>query len=137
METGGMKGKRKEMIREELHTILCNGFGVSKIHSEYGMTELLSQAYSNGNGIFQTPPWMKILIRDTEDPFTILGNNKTGCRFIVVDAYNDERVIRYYTANGFIMLFSSESQEKEYYNLDDSATLATRLMFFDLILLRA
>ena len=65
------------------------------------------------------------------------GNNKTGCRFIVVDAYNDERVIRYYTANGFIMLFSSESQEKEYYNLDDSATLATRLMFFDLILLRA
>lgn len=65
------------------------------------------------------------------------GNNKTGCRFIVVDAYNDECVIRYYTANGFIMLFSSESQEKEYYNLDDSATLATRLMFFDLILLKA
>lgn len=65
------------------------------------------------------------------------GNNKTGCRFIVVDAYNDERVIRYYTANGFIMLFSSEYQEKEYYNLDNSATLATRLMFFDLILLRA
>ena len=64
------------------------------------------------------------------------GHNKTGCRFIVVDAYNDENVIRYYTNNGFIMLFSSESQEKEYYQLDDEASLSTRLMYFDLILLR-
>lgn len=63
------------------------------------------------------------------------GNNKTGCRFIVVDAYNDERVI--IPPMVLLCLFSSESQEKEYYNLDDSATLATRLMFFDLILLRA
>jgi hypothetical protein len=78
METGGMKGRRKEMIREELHQILCNGFGVSEIHSEYGMTELLSQAYSKGNGIFECPPWMKILIRDTEDPFTFLPNEKSG-----------------------------------------------------------
>ncbi len=78
METGGMKGKRKEMIREELHDILCKGFGVSKIHSEYGMTELLSQAYSKGDGIFDCPPWMKILIRDTEDALTYLPNGKTG-----------------------------------------------------------
>ncbi|NJB71136.1 phenylacetate-coenzyme A ligase PaaK-like adenylate-forming protein [Saonia flava] len=78
METGGMKGKRKEMIREELHTILKKSFGVGQIHSEYGMTELLSQAYSKGNGIFKTPPWMNILIRDTEDPLTIIGPDKTG-----------------------------------------------------------
>jgi hypothetical protein len=78
METGGMKGRRKEMIREELHQILCDGFGVKTIHSEYGMTELLSQAYSNGNGIFECPPWMKIIIRDTEDPFTFLPKSKSG-----------------------------------------------------------
>lgn len=78
METGGMKGKRKEMVREELHSILCKGFGVDVIHSEYGMTELLSQAYSSGTGIFNCPPWMKVLIRDTNDPFTYLINNKTG-----------------------------------------------------------
>ncbi len=78
METGGMKGKRKEMIREELHTILTEGFGVEKIHSEYGMTELLSQAYSLGDGIFECPPWMDVLIRDTEDPLTIIEDGKTG-----------------------------------------------------------
>ena len=78
METGGMKGRRKEMIREELHKELTEGFGVSKIHSEYGMTELLSQAYSNGNGIFDCPPWMKILIRDPEDALSYLPDNKTG-----------------------------------------------------------
>jgi phenylacetate-coenzyme A ligase PaaK-like adenylate-forming protein len=78
METGGMKGKRKEMIREELHDQLCNGFGVSGIHSEYGMTELLSQAYSLGNGIFECPTWMQTLIRDTEDPLTYIDNGKTG-----------------------------------------------------------
>jgi hypothetical protein len=78
METGGMKGRRKEMIREELHQTLCNGFGVNTIHSEYGMTELLSQAYSNGNGIFACPPWMKIITRDTNDPMTLLDNDKTG-----------------------------------------------------------
>lgn len=78
METGGMKGKRKEMVREELHEILCQGFGVQKIHSEYGMTELLSQAYSKGNGIFECPPWMKVMIRDTNDPFQYSTANKTG-----------------------------------------------------------
>jgi hypothetical protein len=78
METGGMKGRRKEMIREELHSLLTKGFGVKAIHSEYGMTELLSQAYSKGMGIFNCPPWMKIITRDTNDPLTLLPNNKTG-----------------------------------------------------------
>jgi phenylacetate-coenzyme A ligase PaaK-like adenylate-forming protein len=78
METGGMKGKRKEMIREELHSLLTQGFGVASIHSEYGMTELLSQAYSFGEGIFECPPWMQILIRDTEDALTLLETEKTG-----------------------------------------------------------
>jgi hypothetical protein len=78
METGGMKGKRKELIREELHTILCNGFGVAKIHSEYGMTELLSQAYSLGDGVFECPPWMQVFIRDTEDAFSYVADGKTG-----------------------------------------------------------
>jgi len=78
METGGMKGRRKEMIREELHTTLCNGFGVDAIHSEYGMTELLSQAYSKGNGIFNCPPWMKIIARDTNDPMSLLNDDKAG-----------------------------------------------------------
>jgi phenylacetate-coenzyme A ligase PaaK-like adenylate-forming protein len=78
METGGMKGKRKEMIREELHEQLCDGFGVNAIHSEYGMTELLSQAYSLGNGIFECPNWMQILVRDTEDALTYIESGKTG-----------------------------------------------------------
>ena len=78
METGGMKGRRKELVREELHTILQNGFGVTEIHSEYGMTELLSQGYSRGNGIFETPPWMKILTRDTEDALSINASGKNG-----------------------------------------------------------
>lgn len=78
METGGMKGKRKEIIREELHAILCDGFGVSSIHSEYGMTELLSQAYSLGNGIFECPSWMNILIRDPEDALSYVDPGKTG-----------------------------------------------------------
>jgi hypothetical protein len=73
-----MKGKRKEMVREELHEILQNGFGVNAIHSEYGMTELLSQAYSYGNGIFNCPSWMKINLRDTNDPLSLIANNKTG-----------------------------------------------------------
>ena len=78
METGGMKGRRKEMIREELHQMLCAGFGVPTIHSEYGMTELLSQAYSFGEGVFECPPWMQILIRDPEDPFGYVADGKNG-----------------------------------------------------------
>jgi len=71
LETGGMKGRRKEMIREELHGTLESAFKVPSIHSEYGMTELLSQAYSKGDGIFNAPPWMKILVRDEEDPLLV------------------------------------------------------------------
>lgn len=77
METGGMKGRRKELIKEALHEKLSKGFGLNKIHSEYGMTELLSQAYSKGNGIFKCPPWMKVLTRDTQDPRAQV-NGKTG-----------------------------------------------------------
>ncbi len=78
METGGMKGKRREMIREELHEQLCEGFGVDAIHSEYGMTELLSQAYSSGRGLFRCPPWMRINIRDINDPLSLLSAGATG-----------------------------------------------------------
>ncbi len=78
METGGMKGRRKEIIRKALHEKLKEGFHVDHIHSEYGMTELLSQAYSLGNGIFNCPPWMKVLTRETEDPLTLKQDNKTG-----------------------------------------------------------
>lgn len=82
METGGMKGRRKEMIKEELHEILKEGFGVEQIHSEYGMTELLSQAYSKGDGIFSCPPWMKILIRDAEDAFSFNVGKSGGINVI-------------------------------------------------------
>ena len=78
METGGMKGRRKELVRDELHGILKKGFGVNNIHSEYGMTELLSQAYSKGNGIFECSKTMKVFTRETEDALTILNQNKTG-----------------------------------------------------------
>jgi hypothetical protein len=78
METGGMKGRKKEMIREELHAILCKGFGVNRIYSEYGMTELLSQAYSEGRGRFRPPPWMKVMARELNDPFTFLDAGSSG-----------------------------------------------------------
>ena len=78
METGGMKGRRKELVRDELHAILKQGFGVDAIHSEYGMTELLSQAYSQGNGIFNCPNWMRIVTRDTEDALTLQPTGKAG-----------------------------------------------------------
>jgi hypothetical protein len=77
METGGMKGRRKEITREELHHVLKKGFGVDEMWSEYGMTELLSQAYGK-NGLFQFPPWAKCLIRDVNDPFTYLPDGKIG-----------------------------------------------------------
>ncbi len=78
LETGGMKGRRKEITRAELHKRLCDTFGIREIHSEYGMTELLSQAYSKGQGRFKTPSWMEILIRDLNDPLTILPEKSTG-----------------------------------------------------------
>lgn len=110
METGGMKGRREEITRQEVHHILCENFKVNKIHSEYGMTELLSQAYSKGDGIFNCPPWMKILVREEDDPLSvhIADKNKTisgavnvidlaniySCSFIATDdagkLYSDE-----------------------------------------------
>lgn len=78
METGGMKGRRKELVREELHMQLKKAFSISEVHSEYGMTELLSQAYSTGKGLFRTPPWMQISIRDSEDPLSVQQLGKTG-----------------------------------------------------------
>lgn len=78
METGGMKGRKKEIVREELHKTLRRRFRTQTIHSEYGMTELLSQAYSKGNGLFKSPPWMRVLIRDMHNPFRFLPPGKTG-----------------------------------------------------------
>jgi phenylacetate-coenzyme A ligase PaaK-like adenylate-forming protein len=98
IETGGMKGRRKEITREELHSVLKTGFNVETIHSEYGMTELLSQSWSKGDGMFYCPPWMKIMIRDPQDPLTVLENpgrtgginiidlaNLNSCSFIAVN----------------------------------------------------
>lgn len=96
METGGMKGRRKELTRAEVHGIITNGLGVEKVHSEYGMTELLSQAYSLGDGLFICPPWMKVVIRDEDDPLTIRSHgrgvlnvidlaNIYSCSFIATD----------------------------------------------------
>ncbi len=78
IETGGMKGRRKEITRMELHEELCKGFGIQSVHSEYGMTELLSQAWSKGNGLYSTPPWMKVLISDMNDPLSLLPEGRTG-----------------------------------------------------------
>lgn len=78
METGGMKGMQKEWVKSALHKYLGEQFGVNAIHAEYGMTELLSQAYSKGNGLFYCPPWMKVLTRATEDPFELIEYGKTG-----------------------------------------------------------
>jgi len=96
METGGMKGRRKEMIREEVHAFLKGQFSVPAIHSEYGMTELLSQSYSFGDGVFNTVPWMKVLVRDEDDPLLVteMGQglinvidlaNIYSCSFIATD----------------------------------------------------
>ncbi len=78
METGGMKGRRKELTREELHSIFTSRLGVKKVHSEYGMTELLSQGYSKGDSLFETPAWMKIMIRDAYDPFSYEKTGRSG-----------------------------------------------------------
>lgn len=83
METGGMKGRRKEMSKEELHSVLCSAFGVERIHSEYGMAELMSQGYSTGEGLFASPPWMRVLVRDINDPFTRLEAGRRGAIDII------------------------------------------------------
>lgn len=89
METGGMKGRRKEMVREEVHELLKKAFNLSTVHSEYGMTELLSQAYSSADGVFHCPPWMKTLVRSTSDPFCYVGDGKTG-GLNIIDLANTE-----------------------------------------------
>jgi hypothetical protein len=83
METGGMKGRREELTRTELHAKLCEAFHLDEIHSEYGMTELFSQGYSKGKGVFECPPWMKVVCRDIQDPLTLLPNGKRGALNIV------------------------------------------------------
>ena len=96
IETGGMKGRKKEMIRDDVHQVLKESFGLSNIDSEYGMTELLSQAYSTGNGIFSTVPWMKVFTRDEDDPLQVHDKGKgllniidlaniNSCSFIATD----------------------------------------------------
>jgi hypothetical protein len=82
METGGMKGRREEMTREQVHLKLKKSFSADTIHSEYGMTELLSQAYSKGKGIFHCPPWMKVLVRDEDDPLHISTTGKGAINII-------------------------------------------------------
>lgn len=78
METGGMKGRRQELLREEVHQTLMRAFGLPAVHSEYGMTEMLSQAYSTGGGVFSMPATMRVLIRDINDPFSIAGPQRSG-----------------------------------------------------------
>ncbi|HTB08039.1 MAG TPA: acyl transferase [Bacteroidia bacterium] len=83
METGGMKGKHKELPKQEVHELLKKGFALDVVHSEYGMTELLSQAYSKGNGIFNCPPWMRVMIRDIYDPLNVGLKNTSGAINII------------------------------------------------------
>lgn len=96
METGGMKGRRRELTREEVHGYLQERLGIAQVHSEYGMTELLSQAYSKGEGRYVCPPWMKVLVRDEEDPLAVKTSgrgviniidlaNRHSCAFIATD----------------------------------------------------
>jgi hypothetical protein len=110
METGGMKGRREEITRVELHNLLTSKLGVSTIHSEYGMTELLSQAYSSGNGIYKPVPWMKVLVRDEDDPLSLHDSgegllnvidlaNRDSCAFIATDD-----VVRLYENGSFEVL---------------------------------
>ncbi len=78
METGGMKGRRREMVREEVHQLLQNAFGLAQVHSEYGMTELFSQCYARAGGEFECPPWVRVLLRDLNDPFDLGADRKDG-----------------------------------------------------------
>lgn len=87
IETGGMKGRRKEMAKADMHATLCEAFGVEQIASEYGMAELTSQAYSSGDGVFFAPPWMRVSIRDLNNPFATLPMGRTG-RVNIIDLAN-------------------------------------------------
>lgn len=119
METGGMKGRRQEMTREEVHEFLKDAFHIRHIHSEYGMTELLSQAYATHDGIFHTPPWMRILVRDEDDPFTLHQGVNTRGGINVVDLANihscsfiaTEDVGRLYSDGSFKVLGRMDGSE--------------------------
>jgi hypothetical protein len=119
METGGMKGRREELTRGKVHDILQKAFQCEKIHSEYGMTELLSQAYSTHNGLFQCPPWMRILIRDEDDPFTLHSRENARGGINVIDLANihscsfiaTEDVGRLYSDGHFEVLGRMDSSE--------------------------
>ena len=87
METGGMKGRREELSKEDFHALLCKAFSVKSIASEYGMAELMSQAYSSGDGIFYAPPWMRVSVGDLNDPFVRLGTGQSG-RVNIIDLAN-------------------------------------------------
>jgi hypothetical protein len=88
IETGGMKGRKEELTRSQVHEILTRAFGAPAIHSEYGMTELLSQAYSSGHGLFHCPPWMKVLVREEDDPMTMMENGNARGGLNMVDLAN-------------------------------------------------
>jgi hypothetical protein len=125
IETGGMKGRRKEITRDELHERLKIGFGTESIHSEYGMTELLSQAYSKKDGIFKTPNWLKVYCRDINNPLNIKSSGKGVLNFIDLANINScsfiatEDIGQVYTNNSFEVLG----------RLDESDIRGCNLMF--------
>ena len=125
METGGMKGRRKELTREELHDRLRRGFGVNKIYSEYGMTELLSQAYSKSKGIFECPPWMRVYAREHQDPFTRLPWGQTGGLNIIDLANRDSCA---FIATEDLGKVYSDSHFEVLGRLDDSEIRGCNLM---------
>lgn len=127
METGGMKGRRREMIREEVHRQLKDAFGVSQIHSEYGMTELLSQAYAPANGLFAPPPWMIVSLRDPYDPFQSLPTGQTGA-INIIDLANIHSCA--FLATSDIGRLYPEGTFEVLGRLDDSMIRGCNLMVF-------
>ena len=125
IETGGMKGRRKEITREELHDKLKRGFNSNNIKSEYGMTELLSQAYSNTNGIFKSPPWLKILVREINDPLYVKSHGKGALNFIDLANVNSCSFI----ASDDIGEVYRDSSFKVLGRLSDSEIRGCNLMF--------
>jgi len=125
-ETGGMKGRRKEITREELHNILRESFNVPSVHSEYGMTELLSQAWSQGGGIFSCPPWMKVLVRELNDPLSVSATpGKTGA-INVIDLANVNSCC--FIATGDIGRLHDEGKFEVLGRYDHSETRGCNLM---------
>ncbi len=129
IETGGMKGRKKEWVRSELHAFLEKGFGCSSIHSEYGMTELLSQAYAKKKGLFFCPAWMQVKVRDSTDPFQILPEGQTG-GLNIIDLANQNSCAfvatqdlgRKYSNGGFEVLGRFDAAEIRGCNLMVGAT---------------